>query len=115
MIWEDVDDEQTVVIDNGSSLIKAGFAGESTPRSIFNSRVGFWNIETVLWGLPGQKAVYVDDELKGSVLSCVRIDNCIKHGVVKTGMEWKQFGIMHSTQSYLLLLKNILLSSLNLH
>ncbi len=31
---------QTIVIDNGSEIIKAGFGGEDAPRAIFPSVVG---------------------------------------------------------------------------
>ena len=32
--------EKTVIIDNGSDNIKAGFAGEDTPREVFPSIIG---------------------------------------------------------------------------
>jgi len=32
--------EQAVIIDNGSGFIKAGFAGDDTPRVVFPSLVG---------------------------------------------------------------------------
>ena len=32
--------QTTLVIDNGSSMIKAGFAGENAPRAIFPNIVG---------------------------------------------------------------------------
>ena len=31
---------QTVVIDNGSGMVKAGFAGEEAPRCVFPAIVG---------------------------------------------------------------------------
>ena len=34
------DEVQTLVIDNGSSMMKAGFAGSEAPRSVFPSIVG---------------------------------------------------------------------------
>ena len=33
-------DAQTVVIDNGSGMVKAGFAGEEQPRCVFPAIVG---------------------------------------------------------------------------
>ena len=37
----DIGDEiQSVVIDNGSGCVKAGFAGDDAPRSVFPSIVG---------------------------------------------------------------------------
>jgi actin len=35
-----IDHRQTLVIDDGSSLCKAGFAGEEVPRSVFPSVIG---------------------------------------------------------------------------
>ena len=34
------DDVTAVVIDNGSGMVKAGFAGDDAPRSVFPSLVG---------------------------------------------------------------------------
>jgi actin-related protein len=34
------EEAQTVVIDNGSGMVKAGFAGEDAPRAVFPSIVG---------------------------------------------------------------------------
>jgi actin len=31
---------QTIIIDNGSGMIKAGFAGDEAPRAVFPSIVG---------------------------------------------------------------------------
>ena len=37
----DIGDEiQSVVVDNGSGCVKAGFAGDDAPRSVFPSIVG---------------------------------------------------------------------------
>ena len=35
-----MDTNQPIVIDNGSGIIKAGFAGADKPRSVFQSVVG---------------------------------------------------------------------------
>ena len=40
-VMADIGDEiQSVVIDNGSGCVKAGFAGDDAPRSVFPSIVG---------------------------------------------------------------------------
>lgn len=31
---------QTIIIDNGSGMVKAGFAGEEAPRAVFPAVVG---------------------------------------------------------------------------
>ena len=33
---------QPVVFDNGSGVLKAGFAGEDRPKAVFSSFVGAW-------------------------------------------------------------------------
>ena len=35
-----VEEQKTIVIDNGSAYIKAGFVGEDAPRAVFPSIVG---------------------------------------------------------------------------
>ena len=39
-IGDDVIANQPIVIDNGSGVLKAGFAGEDTPKLIFDNYVG---------------------------------------------------------------------------
>ena len=70
-----------VVIDNGSGMCKAGFAGDDAPRSVFSTIVGRPKMPGIMVGLD-QKEVYVGDEaqLKRGVL---RIENPIDHGIVK--------------------------------
>ena len=42
MFYEEEDEhKQTIVIDNGSGYIKAGFCYEDAPRSVFPSIVGY--------------------------------------------------------------------------
>jgi actin-related protein len=70
-----------VVIDNGSGMCKAGFAGDDAPRSVFSTIVGRPKMPGIMVGLD-QKEVYVGDEaqLKRGVL---KIENPIEHGIVK--------------------------------
>ncbi|KAE8602086.1 hypothetical protein XENTR_v10013878 [Xenopus tropicalis] len=57
------DDEETtaLVCDNGSGLVKAGFAGDDAPRAVFPSIVGRPRHQGVMVGM-GQKDSYVGDE-----------------------------------------------------
>jgi len=48
------DTQNTCVIDNGSGVVKAGFSGEDTPRSIFPSIIGRPKTPGVLIGLEGK-------------------------------------------------------------
>ncbi|KAJ7326962.1 hypothetical protein JRQ81_016721, partial [Phrynocephalus forsythii] len=49
-----------LVIDNGSGMCKAGFAGEDAPRAVFPSIVGRPHHQGVMVGM-GQKDNYVGD------------------------------------------------------
>ena len=45
------EEQQTIVIDNGSGVIKAGYSGEDAPRAIFPTIVGRHKIKSVLIGI----------------------------------------------------------------
>merc|ERR1712099_71104 len=51
----------TVVIDNGSGMVKAGFAGEETPRAVFPAIVGRPKYKETIQGA-GQKDIYIGEE-----------------------------------------------------
>merc|ERR1712050_349578 len=55
------DGVQTVVIDNGSGMVKAGFAGEETPRCVFPAIVGRPKHANAMQGTQ-QKSEYVGEE-----------------------------------------------------
>ena len=50
-----------VVIDNGSGVCKAGFAGDDAPRSVFSSEVVRPKVPGIMVGLD-QNEVYVGEE-----------------------------------------------------
>ena len=57
------DDEEAaaMVIDNGSGMVKAGFAGDDAPRAVFPSVIGRPRHVSVMVGM-GNKDAYVGDE-----------------------------------------------------
>jgi actin-related protein len=56
-----MEEAQTVVIDNGSGMVKAGFAGEEGPRCVFPAIVGRPKNQSAMMGV-NQKTFYIGDE-----------------------------------------------------
>ena len=55
------DEVAALVVDNGSGMCKAGFAGDDAPRSVFSTMVGRPKMPGIMVGLD-QKEVYVGEE-----------------------------------------------------
>ena len=70
-----------VVIDNGSGMCKAGFAGDDAPRSVFSTIVGRPKMPGIMVGLD-QKEVYVGEEAQQK-RGVLRVEQPIEHGVGK--------------------------------
>jgi len=56
-----VESAQTIIIDNGSGMMKAGFAGEDAPRAVFPTIVGRPKGSSAMQGVM-QKSEYIGDE-----------------------------------------------------
>ncbi|XP_063722882.1 actin-like [Symsagittifera roscoffensis] len=57
------EDVAAIVVDNGSAMVKAGFAGDDAPRAVFPSIVGYPRHQGVMVGMK-QKDSYVGDEAR---------------------------------------------------
>ena len=72
--------DKAIVVDNGSGMIKAGFAGDEAPRELFPSIVGRPRQESLLAGTE-QIGYFVGDDaqIKRGLLNLV---SPVTHGIV---------------------------------
>nr|AED86985.1 actin I [Sterkiella nova] len=74
-------DKQTVVVDNGSGVVKAGFSGEDAPRAVFPSIIGRPKNVSALIGVDSASE-YIGDEAQQK-RGVLKIFYPIEHGIIK--------------------------------